>query len=107
MIQLVLPSETIGPLGWEFLSKSLQCKDKYITNALKQMIGFVVTDASEKGYYVGDLTEDKQLQYYYNGAYETKAILSNSVIFYSRQELIDILKDLYNIYTNKTLKIDI
>ncbi len=107
MLEIITPSGKVGWFNWEFFAKSIEVGDSYIVNAVKDMIGFSLSEPYNKSYFVGDLTEDMQLQYYYGGAYETLAIPKKSVVFYSKQELISMLCEQYEIATQKTIKINI
>ena len=107
MIELITPSSTIGWIGWDFFAKSLEIKDKLIVSAVCNMIGFRMDGDPIKAYYVGDLTEDKQLQFMHQGAYETRAIEKNSMIFYSKTELYEMLCEQYEKHTHKTLNLKI
>ena len=104
MIEIITPSLTVGWLSWEFLAKSIEIGDSKILSAINQMIGFRLSH-NNKNYYFGDLTEDLQLQYMYNGAYETKKIEKNSTIFYTKEELLSMLCEQYESATHKQLKL--
>ena len=103
MLEIITPSGKIGWFKWDFFAKSIDAGDKYVINAVKNMIGFALGDPDNKNYYVGDLTEDMQLQYFYGGAYEVLEIPKRSVIFYSREELMSMLCEQYEKATQKTL----
>lgn len=105
MLEIIMPSEKIGWFNWDFFAKSIDAGDKYIINAIKNMIGFALGEPENKHYYVGDLTEDMQLQYFYGGAYEVLEIPKRSVIFYSRAELLSMLCEQYEKATQKTLNL--
>ena len=105
MLEIITPSGKVGWLKWDFFAKSIEVGDSYIVNAVNNMIGFALRDPERKNYYVGDLTEDRKLQYFYAGAYETLSIPFKSVIFYSRAELLSMLCEQYEKATNKTLKL--
>lgn len=105
MLEIITPSGKVGWLNWDFFAKSLEAGDAYIIGAVNNMIGFALKDPESKNYYVGDLTEDRKLQYFYGGAYETLLIPRKSVIFYSRTELLSMLCEQYEKATHKTLKL--
>lgn len=105
MLEIITPCGKVGWLRWEFFAKCIEAKDKIVLNALKNMIGFSLCEPENKNYFVGDLTDDFKLQYFYGGAYETLNIPKHSVIFYSRNELLSMLCEQYEKATQKTIKL--
>ena len=105
MIEIITPGGKVGWLKWDFFAKCVESRDKLIINALKNMIGFTLSEPENKNYFVGDLTDDFKLQYFHGGAYETLSIPKHSVIFYSQTELISMLCEQYEKATQKTIKL--
>lgn len=101
MLEIITPTSKVGWLSWDFLAKSLESGDAFIENALDSMIGFSLLD--DKNYYFGDLDDELNLQYYHCGAYETLLLPPRSVVFYSKQELLDMLCEQYEKATNKSI----
>lgn len=102
MIEIITPSATIGWIKWDFLNKSINNKDKLVLESIQNMIGFRTGNNS---YYIGEFTDDKKLQYYHDGAYETRSIETDAILFYERSELIEKLKEEYEKVTNNKLNI--
>lgn len=101
MLEIITPSGKVGWLNWDFFAKSIEARDNYILDLLDKMIGFSLID--DKNYYYGDLNEELNLQYYHCGAYETLELPPKSIVFYSKQELIDMLCEQYEKATNKSI----
>lgn len=102
MLEIITPSGIVGWINWDFFAKSVELGDQYMLGVLKKMIGFSVADQN-RHYYCGELDENLQLQYFYNGAYESLAIPPQSTIFYSKEELLEMLCEQYEKATNETI----
>lgn len=102
MLEIITPSAVIGPLGLDFFEGSLKAKDKLVCQAIDTMIGFRILGEKTKSFYVGDLTEDRQLQFMHHGAYETRRIEPEAQIFYEKPELlIALCEEFFNITQKK------
>lgn len=102
MLEIITPSGKVGWMNWDFLAKSIELGDGYIMDTLDQMIGFSLLN--DTNYYFGDLNDELNLQYFHCGAYETLVIPPKSVVFYSKQELLDMLCEQYEKATNKSIE---
>lgn len=91
-IEIVTPCNTIGWIDTDFFCKSISLGDKILKDALNNMIGFRCKE-DNSSYFVGERTDDNKLMYCYNGAYETRPIESSAKILYSKEELLDLLKN--------------
>ncbi len=101
MLEIITPSGKVGWLNWDFLAKSLEIGDNFILKTIDNMIGFYILD--DKHYYYGDLNDELNLQYYHCGAYETLILPPQSVVFYSKQELLNMLCEQYEKATSKSI----
>lgn len=101
MLEIITPGGKVGWLNWDFLAKSLEIGDNFILNTIDNMIGFSILD--DKHYYYGDLNDELNLQYYHCGAYETLILPPQSVVFYSKQELLNMFCEQYEKATNKSI----